>query len=515
MFYFFFGKFQTKKLRMKLFKLSLVLLTCLSLTSCFEDNDDHLISSSDINDYVWNGMNAFYLYKDEIPNLANDHFSSNKDFDAYLNSFPAPEALFESLIYKRQTIDRFSVIVRDYIALEQLFSGTTVSNGMEFGVFRFNASEAQVYGYVRYVLPNTSAEAKNVKRGDIFYGINGTSLTIDNYRSLLSTSSNYSINLGEYNTNGTPTIEDDFISPTNTSIDLTKQAYTENPIYQHSVIDLGTEKVGYLMYNGFTGTDQFDSQLNAVFGEFQSAGVSDLVLDLRYNGGGSVNTAIWLSSMITGQFTGDLVVREEWNSDIQSQILASDPESLLNPFVDEMIKINNAGNVVFQESINHLNLNKVYVLTTGSTASASELVINGLNPYIDVVQIGTTTTGKYQASTTIYDSPNFRRSGANPNHTYAMQPLILKSINSVGFTDFNTGLVPQFVMGEHFGNLGVLGDVNEPLLAAALANIQGLGRSNQNTNGFTPPLEVPFEAHPFENEMYVAPNSFSERLNLK
>lgn len=500
---------------MKLFKYSLILFTCFSLTSCFEDNDDNLISTSDINDFVWKGMNTFYLYKDEIVNLANDRFASDEDYNVYLNSFPDPRILFESLIYERETIDRFSVIVPDYIALEQQFQGTSVSNGMEFGLFRFNASDSQIYGYVRYVLPNTSAEASNLKRGDIFYAVNGTPLTIDNYRNLLLASNSYSIALGTYNNNGTPAVADDTITPTETSIALTKAPYTENPIYLHTVLNLGAEKVGYLMYNGFTGTDQFDSELNAVFSEFQSAGISDLVVDLRYNGGGSVNTAIWLSSMITGQFTGELLVSEEWNSAIQAQILASDPESLLNPFVDQMIKTNSNDEVVFQENINHLNLNKVYVLTTGSTASASELVINGLNPYIDVVQVGTTTVGKYQASTTLYDSPNFRRSEANPSHTYAMQPLILKSINSVGFTDFDNGLVPQISIGENFGDLGVLGNVNEPLLAAALADIQGLGRFNQTLDDVSPSLEVQFEAHPFENEMYVAPSNFTERLNSK
>ena len=75
-------------------------------------------------------------------------------------------------------------------------------------------------------------------------------------------------------------------------------------------------------------------------------------------------------------------------------------------------------------ALNSLNLSKVYVLTTDRSASASEGLINSLNPYIDVVQIGNyKTVGKTQASITIYDSEDFGREGANPNHTYAMQPL--------------------------------------------------------------------------------------------
>src|SRR5690606_22500879 len=77
-----------------------------------------------------------------------------------------------------------------------------------------------------------------------------------------------------------------------------------------------------------------------------------------------------------------------------------------------------------------LNLDKVYVLTTNRTASASELIINGLSPYIDVVQIGDRTTGKSQASVTLYDSENFSKQNANPSHKYAIQPLVAVSVNS-------------------------------------------------------------------------------------
>ena len=73
---------------MKNYKALLVLIvTCIIFTSCFEDNDDNTISASQINDFVWKGMNAWYLYKDNIPNLANDRFSNNGEYADYLNSF--------------------------------------------------------------------------------------------------------------------------------------------------------------------------------------------------------------------------------------------------------------------------------------------------------------------------------------------------------------------------------------------------------------------------------------------
>ena len=117
----------------------------------------------------------------------------------------------------------------------------------------------------------------------------------------------------------------------------------------------------------------------------------------------------------------------------------------------------------------------VYILTTQRTASASELVINGLSPYINTVQVGDTTTGKFQASFLIYDAPapTFSRQEANAAHYYVMLPLVFKTSNVVGNTDYVNGLFPEIPLQEDYFNLGQLGDENEPLLAAALFKIAG------------------------------------------
>ncbi|HLV40091.1 S41 family peptidase [Xanthomarina sp.] len=446
---------KTKHLKL----LSLLFLFSFITVGCFEDLDDYPASTKDLNDFVWKGLNRYYLYKDEVPNLANNRFTDS-EYDSFINSFSSPEDLFESLIFHRQSIDRFSWITDNYIELQQQLNGTTYNNGMEFGLVRFSSTSSEVFGYVRYVLPNTDAKNKGLKRGDIFHAINGVSLNVTNYKQLLSPN-NYTINLAVYNDNGTEDTSDDTIEPIHQSINLTKTPYTENPVFIKEVLEVANQNVGYLMYNGFTR--DFDSQLNDAFGYFKSQNIQNLVLDLRYNSGGSVNTAILLSSMITGQFTGQVFCTEQWNSEIQSQL---DPNALINNF-----KNNDNGT-----PLNSLSLGKVYILTSKSTASASELVINCLHPYIDVVQIGTTTTGKYQASITLFDSPDFSSNNINPIHTYAMQPLILKTLNAVGNTDYNDGLDPTFPIKENYGNLGVLGDPNETLLAIALQEIMNGGR---------------------------------------
>jgi C-terminal processing protease CtpA/Prc len=404
------------------------------------------------------GMNFWYLYKANIPDLSNDRFSSNEEYADYLNSFSNPSSLFESLIYQRETVDKYSVLVDDYIAFEQLLEGCAVRSGFEIDFYQVPGSSTDLYGVVRLVLPGSNADNAGLQRGQLFYGVNGQQLTVTNFNSLFSPDS-YEINLASYNDNGTPETTDDTITQESGTILLTKAPLCENPIFKTAILDVEGEKVGYLMYNGFVA--DFNSQLNTVFGDFKANNVQHLVLDLRYNPGGSVTTSILLSSLVTGQLTGEVHSTEQWNSEIQEFFFNQNPENLINRFP----------NTFDGAPLNSLFLDKVYVLTTNDSASASELIINALNPHIDVVQIGTTTRGKYQGSITLYDSDDFQREGANPNHTYAMQPLVVKYANAVGFTDFDNGLVPDIVLSENPQNYGVLGDENEPLLARALLEI--------------------------------------------
>ena len=243
-------------------RLILPVLLLFLVSSCFEDRDDNGVFASEINDFVWKGMNAVYLYKDNIPDLANDRFATDQAYADYLNSFASPEELFESLIYQRETVDKFSWIVDDYIALEQQFSGISKSNGMKFGLRFIPGSSTDLFGYVRLVLPGSDAETKGLERGDVFSGIDGTPLTIDNYLGLLSPD-NYSIDLATYDNNGTPNTDDDIIVPGSQSVSLTKSPFTENPIFRTDILSAGGEDVGYLMYNGFVR--DFDTALNSIF----------------------------------------------------------------------------------------------------------------------------------------------------------------------------------------------------------------------------------------------------------
>ncbi|MBP2832964.1 peptidase S41 [Aquimarina sp. U1-2] len=423
-------------------------------------NDSSVINNPDeqIDDFVWKAMNFWYLYKSDVPDLNDTKIDNIPEYRQFLSSFDSPINLFDALVTKEILLGRpeddFSFIVDDYIALEQQLGGTSKSNGMQFLLGRIGNSN-DLFGYVIYIMPGTDAQSKGIQRGELFTTINNTQLTISNYEDLLFGSDSYEV--------GFSTIVNNTFQFSK-SVVLNKQVYTENPIFMAKTINYKGSKVGYFMYNGFTFG--FNKELNDVFLKFKSEGIENVVLDLRYNGGGSVYTAAALASMITGKTEEEIFAKNLFNDDIESIVSnQSNADAFLNERFMSNVLIDTSNT---QEPIHSLGLNKLYVLATRSSASASELIINGLSAHIDVIHIGTKTRGKYQASRTLYDSETFSREGANPNHTFALQPLVSKISNINGKTDYILGLDPTIELAEDFQNLGILGDTNEPLLNTAL-----------------------------------------------
>jgi carboxyl-terminal processing protease len=467
------------------FKVTLLLIFVFFTFQSCEDMDDVAPPPNlEINDFIWKGLNLYYLWQADVPNLSDARFANQAALNTFLNGYSKPEDLFDALRVN-SSIDRFSWIVSDYLVLEGQLQGTTKNNGIDFGLYLKSSGSSEVFGWVRYIIPNSDASTKDIKRGAIFYGVNGTQLTTSNYQSLLLNSENYTLNLADYN-NGT-------ITPNGKSVNLIKTVLNENPIIINKVIEASGHKIGYLMYNGFY--PNYDTQLNEAFASLKSQGATDLVLDLRYNSGGSVQSATRLASMITGESTtGKVFSKERWNDKINAYFESEDPNALKNLFVDK----------IGSTPLNRLNLNKVYVLTTKSTASASELVINGLKPYIDVVQIGDLTTGKNVGSITIYDSPTFGKENRNPNHRYAMQPIVLKIVNANDFGDYLNGLTPTYALKENLANLGVLGTSSEPLLSTAIGKITGTAKMVKKTpQGKSFPYFEDSKSIIGQNQMYL------------
>ncbi|UJH67670.1 S41 family peptidase [Allomuricauda sp. SCSIO 65647] len=437
---------------MKKFLLSFLAVSLLFI-GCNNDDDGGLANDIVVQNFMWRAMNLWYFWQAEVPDLDDDRFTTQADYESYLAGTSDPEQFYEQIQFNE---DRFSFLNSDYTELVNNLAGISKSNGLEFGLVFF-ANSNDLFGYVRYIIPNSDASTKDIQRGDLFTAVDGQTLNSNNYVDLLfGDNDTYTLTMATANGN---TIE-----PNGEEVTLTKmEGLVENPIHVASTLDVGGQKIGYLMYNGFTR--DFNDELNSAFGQFVADGVTDLVLDLRYNPGGSVNSSRLLASMVYGTNTNELYIRQRWNDKIQSQLSS---EQLNDYFA----------NSVNGSALNTLNLNRVFVLTTGSSASASELVINGLDPYVEITQIGETTRGKNEFSITMVDDPgndyvysSSRENQINPNNSWAIQPLVGRNENADGFSDYTDGLAPDVFFEEDLTNLGVLGDVNEPFLARAIEEI--------------------------------------------
>lgn len=414
----------------------------------------------EVQDFMWKAMNFWYFWQQDVADLADDRFENNAqgiaEYTAFLDSEDNPGTFFDNrLLFSN---DRFSFFNEDYRVLTQQLAGISRSNGLEFGLVRFQDSR-NIFGYVRYIVPGSNAEGTDIERGDFFVGVDGQSLTLDNYIGLLFGENNtYTLNMAEF--------VDDELAANGIAVELTKaENLSENPVFISKSFEINGENIGYLMYNQFT--NEYDDDLYNAVEALKSSGITNLVVDLRYNPGGSVNTTRLLASMIYGTNTEDLFLRKRYNDKLQQEF---SKDRLEVYFADK----------VGSRTINSLNLSKVYVLTSASSASASELLINSLEPYMDVIQIGDVTRGKNEFSTTLVDDRDnsylytpSRVNQINPDVQWAIQPLLGRNENADGFSDFTDGLVPDVQLKEDLENLGVLGDQNEPLLARAIQEITG------------------------------------------
>lgn len=433
------------------FLLSLLTASSVILTSCRRESDlvtpdPVLVQNGLVDNWILNNMRDLYYWNDKIP--------------AKVDTTLAPADFFDAILYKfdktlRPDGDRFSWINESGQQLEAELSGQTKTTGMEFTLYLRAANSDAVIAQVLYVLPNSPASKAGIKRGDIISKVNGQSLTRTNYHALLFESTSFVFGFAKVS-NGT-------LVDTNDARSVTAEIYQEDPVYLDSVYTVNGKKIGYLMYNMFVqapygskGTE-YDQKVDAVFADFKAQGVTELILDLRYNGGGDERSATNLASLVGKNVSSSKeFFHEEYNA-LVTQYLKTNygSSALVNKFVD---KSQNIG----------ANLSRVYVLTTALTASASELIINGLKPYMTVVTIGTKTYGKNVGSTTITDETGKIKWG--------LQPIIVKAFNSLGQSDYTNGFSPTVEIEEPISLLP-LGNTNEDLLNAAIQHITG------NTSG--------------------------------
>jgi C-terminal processing protease CtpA/Prc len=381
-----------------------------------------------INNFIHDNMDFAYFWNEQMP-----------DLDPARE--PDPKKYFYKLLFS--SIDRWSFITDDYQSLKDYFAGIRKSVGYSYRLYRVSINSNDVVGFIEYVNPDTPADNAGLKRGDMFFKINGTQITTENYMELIGLD-DFTLTLGDLN-------DDNTITPIGAEISLTAEVLTIDPILLDTVIEHAGQKIGYLVYNSFVA--DYDEELKSVFGKFKSEGVNGLVLDLRYNSGGSVNTAILMASMIApAADTGKVLIRNTYNKNITDYFEEKypDDESI---FIDRLIGTEN-----------NLNLNKYVALTSYKTASASEMVIYTLEPYMeDIIQIGEQTHGKYFGSITLSDP--------DQKHNWAIQPIVMRAENADGSIDYNQGLLPDIELDERYEY--PLGDKREAFLSQALYELTG------------------------------------------
>ncbi|MGV8091326.1 MAG: S41 family peptidase [Mangrovibacterium sp.] len=351
------------------------------------------------NQWIKEQMEIYYYWNDKIPVI-----DETKESDT--------EAYFYKLLYKD---DDFSWITDDYASLRSEYDGNPVAMGYDPTFYTFGDAPDRIFIVVNYVYPESGAYAAGLRRGNVILKIDNKEITTNNYYNLYSGSA-YSVQLGKITVNGSNWN----ISDSDKTLHLTSAISNTDPAIHHEVIDTLGYKIGYLTYVEFLmgKDDKYLSSMDKIFGEFKAAGISDLIVDLRYNPGGDIDAAVHLASEIAPASVvarKDILVNLKYNAAYQKTL---SPGEL---------------SYKFENLATNMNLKKVYFLTTWATASASELVITGLDPYMDVVQVGDSTYGKFYGAYILPDD----------EEKWAILPIVMKYSNAADYTDFVDGLIPD------------------------------------------------------------------------
>lgn len=432
----------------------------LFLVGCKDESSETEELNKYVNEWVYQNMDGLYYWNTSLP--------------AFRSSAENPNDYFKTLKNKD---DRFSAIFESYQYILNQLNGVSSSEiGFDFQLYAESLYNENVYGVVLYVKHGTPAEKLGIKRGDIFRKINGTQITMTNYSTvigyLFDNSTNSRITFSVYQNN---------VYTDKAAVTVTKAVnYNEDPVYMDTVYTVQNKKVGYLVYHFFTNDPgdkslKYDLELNNAIGRFKQQNITELVIDLRYNHGGMMSSAVRLASMLVPNLTSNKVFSyTEYNQNYTNYFNSAEFKSQTteNPFVNNFATTIDVATTTTKASYPVLNvggnLQRIFFLTGRGTASASEMVINGLKPFLPCVLIGDTTVGKNVGSTLVNDEDNKK-------NQWAFMPIILKYFNKDHQSDFTKGFAPDFLIADDY--LSQLGDVNEDLLAKALSQISGIQQS--------------------------------------
>ncbi|MBV36751.1 MAG: peptidase [Rickettsiales bacterium] len=418
-------------------------------------------SGNDINGNPWPDQQGSYLYeKHWLRSWSNNTYLWYDEIqDQNPANFGLPTEYFDVLKTTATTNSgnnkdnfHFFMDTDDY----QQQASTGASSGYGFRIKLVSSAPPRQI-FIAYTEPNSPASAEGITRGAEIIEIDGAAV-VDGDANIL--------NAGLFPAEEGETHEfviRDLGSNTNRTVSLTSAIVTSDPVQNEQIFNTASGDVGYMQFNTF-GTRIAEQELIDAFVNFSNQGVQDLVVDLRYNGGGFLFISSQLAYMVAGdaQTSGRVFEETVWN----------DQHPNFNPVTGEALQPTPFYSTTSSEAtapggvLPSLNLNRVFVLSMPGTCSASEAFINGLRGIdVEVILIGDTTCGKPYG---FYPTDNC-------GTTYFT--IQFSGENDKGFGEYADGFVPSstdngqdFVKGcvveDDFNHL--LGDPDEALLAAAL-----------------------------------------------
>jgi C-terminal processing protease CtpA/Prc len=411
------------KARSPFFYLMLIMIAALS---CKKEN---VISDNLPADRKWilDSMKVYYYWNETLRENSPANNSATLFFKSLLNS-----------------ADRFSYLDDpDEVKTEYSSFGYY---GFDYALLSNVAGTGTLIATVTLVVPGSAADKAGLKRGDFFTTVNDiiiSSTTSNDVQHILKQGGNIKLQLANLSAGAF----------TNAGIlNLSALYFTEQPVYLTKTFNSAGKRTGYVFYDAFNGV--FDGNMLDSLSKLGAAGISNLILDLRYNPGGDVSSAAKIAGVLTTTEANQTFVIYQANKN----------GGRSNRTFQQTMLENNYQPQAFSEIRNRrLSLDKIIILTTAATASSAELLINTLKPYTSVTQIGQTTIGKDMASFAIADE----HKPALVN--LVLHPLVFKLYNANGNGDYNSGLAPDY-RADEFAELPLkqFGDPADPLLSQAL-----------------------------------------------